>query len=74
MEQKFIEAFKNALEREGEVNLADEFRNYNEWDSLAYLEVIAMLDEDFGVEIEANDFKKLRTVEDLINEVRKRSK
>ena len=73
MEQKFIAAFKEAMEREDEINLNDEFRDYDEWDSLAYLEVIAMLDEDFEVEIEAADFKKLITVEDLINEVKKRS-
>lgn len=73
MEQKFIAALKNAMEREDDINLTDEFRGYDEWDSLAYLEVIAMLDEDFGVEIETEDFKKLITVEDLISEVQKRS-
>ena len=73
MEQKFIAALKNAMEREDDIKLSDEFREYDEWDSLAYLEVIAMLDEDFGVEIEYEDFQKLITVESLINEVEKRS-
>ena len=73
MEKKIIAAFKEAMEREDEINLNDEFRDYDEWDSLAYLEVIAMLDEDFGVEIEAADFKKLITVEALLNEIKKRS-
>lgn len=73
MEQKFIAAFKEAMEREDDINMDDEFRNYDEWDSLVYLEVIAMLDEDFGVEIEADDFKGLITVEELLNEVKKRS-
>ena len=72
MEQKFISAFKEAMEREDEVKITDVFREYDEWDSLAYLEVIAMLDEDFGVEIEADDFKKLITVEDIIKEIEKR--
>lgn len=73
MKEQFIEAFKNALEREDEVQLNDAFREYEEWDSLAYLEVIAMLDEEFGIEIETEDFKKLVTVKELIEEVKKRS-
>ena len=72
MKEQFIEAFKNALEREDEVQLNDVFREYEEWDSLAYLEVIAMLDEEFEIEIETEDFKKLITVKDLVEEVEKR--
>ena len=55
-----------------ELDLKDEFRDYPEWDSLGYLELIAMLDEEFGVAIENDDFGKLRTLEDLINEVKNR--
>ena len=74
MEQKFIESFRNALEMEDGINLNDDFRKYEEWDSLAYLEVIAMLDEEFEVEIEAEDFKKLITIEELLKEVKTRTR
>lgn len=60
---KFIELFAEALEREGEIKMEDEFRNYKEWSSIAYLSVIAMMDEEYGVQIEEADFKKLRTVQ-----------
>ncbi len=74
MEQKFIENMKEVLEIEDrEIALEDEFRTYAEWDSLAYLSVIAMLDEEYGVQIETEDFKKLRTVGALLNEVIKRT-
>ena len=73
METKFIEAFKEALEREDEINLTDEFRTYPEWDSLAYLSVIAMLDEEYGVIIELEDFRKQLTVGALMEEVFRRS-
>lgn len=73
MENKFIEAFKEAIEREDEVNLSDEFRKYPEWNSLAYLSVIAMLDENYGVQIELDDFRKQVTVGALMEEVFKRS-
>jgi len=73
MEQKFMENLKAVLEIEDrEIALEDEFRTYEEWDSLAYLSVIAMLDEEYGVEIETEDFKKLRTVGALLEEVKRR--
>lgn len=43
--------------------MEDEFRNYDEWNSVAYLSVIAMMDDAYGVQIEEADFKKLRTVQ-----------
>ena len=73
MEEKFIELFKETLEIDGrELELSDEFRHYDEWDSLSQLSLIAMLDDEYGVEIENEDFVKVKTLQDLINEVKKR--
>ncbi len=70
MEAKFLDLFKEVLEIEDkEINLNDEFREYEEWDSLAYLSVIAMLDDEFEIVIETEDFKKIRTVGELLTEV-----
>ena len=45
MEEKFIELIKDVLEIEDrEINMNDNFREYEEWSSLAYLSVIEMLD------------------------------
>ena len=65
--EKFIKLFAEAIEREGEIKMEDEFRNYDEWSSIAYLSVIAMMDEEYDTQIEQADFKKLRTVQDLYN-------
>ncbi len=74
MEEKFCLNLQDALEIESkEVEPGDNFRDYDEWDSLGQLSLIAMLDDEYGVEIESDDFKKLVTVQDLINEVKKRS-
>lgn len=74
MEAKFLDLFKEVLEIEDkEISLNDEFREYDEWDSLAYLSVIAMLDDEFEIVIETEDFKKIRTVGDLIREVKERT-
>ena len=73
MQQRFTDLLKEILEIEDrELELKDEFRDYPEWDSLGYLELIAMLDEEFGVAIENDDFGKLITLEDLIKEVKNR--
>ena len=61
--EKFLELFAEALEREDEIKMEDEFRDYDEWSSIAYLSVIAMMDEEYDVQMEEADFKKLRTVQ-----------
>ena len=74
MEAKFLDLYKEVLEIEDkEISLNDEFREYDEWDSLAYLSVIAMLDDEFEIVIETEDFKKIRTVGDLLKEVKERT-
>lgn len=72
MEKKFLDLFKSTLEIEDhEVIMADEFRTYPEWDSIAYLSIIAMLDEEYEKQIEEAEFKKLKTVGDLYNAIQK---
>ena len=67
MEKEFIAKLKEILEIEDrELNLTDEFRTYEEWNSLANLSVIALFDEEYDIQIEEAEFKKLRTVADLI--------
>lgn len=74
MLDKFMPAFKEAMEMDDDdqLNLTDTFRDYDEWDSLSRLSLIAMLDEEFSVEIENDDFEKIKTLGDLIKEVEKR--
>jgi len=74
MEEKFIKDFKEILEMENdEIQLSDRFREYEKWDSLAYLSLIAMIDEDYDIQIEGNEFKKLNTIQDLIDAIKKRT-
>ena len=63
----FIEKFAEALEREDEIKMEDEFREYDEWSSLAYLSIIAFMDDEYDTQIEEADFKKLRTVQDIFD-------
>ncbi|MFY8008311.1 acyl carrier protein [Flavobacterium sp.] len=74
MEKELFEQLEDILElAPGTVTLSDTFRDYENWDSMANLSVIAMLDDSFGVHIASQDFKNLITVGDLIEEIKKRT-
>lgn len=70
--EKFLESFAEALEIEDASTLSTstEFRNLDEWDSLAYLNIIAMLDEEFDTQIENAEFKKFITIGDIISSIK----
>lgn len=75
MEEKFISQFKETLENNDlEISLETKFRNLENWDSLTFLSVLAMIDEEYDVVIEGNDFQKLETISDLINEIKKKKR
>lgn len=75
MKEKLLDGLAEALEMEvEEINLPDKFRDYESYSSLSELSLLAMLDSDFGIEIEMAEFNKYKTVEDLLNLVISRSK
>ncbi|GAA4029801.1 hypothetical protein GCM10022386_12040 [Flavobacterium cheonhonense] len=74
MEKELFEQLEDILElAPGTVTLTAAFRDYENWDSMANLSVIAMLDDSFGVHIASQDFKNLITVGDLVAEIAKRT-
>ena len=73
MEDRFLELFRDTLELDGiQIDLNTKFRDLENWDSLSFLSILAMIDEEYDVIIEGNDFKNLITINDLINEIKKR--
>ena len=65
---EFIEKFAEALDVDAsELSAETEFRALDEWDSLAYLSVIAMLDEEYDIQIEQPEFKKLSTLQAIMD-------
>ncbi len=60
---EFIEKFAEAVDMgiDG-LSPETEFRSLEEWDSLSYLSVIAMMDEEYECQIETAEFKQLKTL------------
>ena len=68
MINEVINLMAECLEKEPkDIKSTDEFREYEEWDSLAYLSVIAKIDEDYHLVIPRDEFQKIRTIKDLTN-------
>ena len=73
MESHFIDLIKTALEINYSITSTSEFASLPEWDSLSQLSLIAELDSEYSVTIDTKDLAKLSTIEDLYQEVMKRS-
>lgn len=67
MEKKFFSSLSEALEMdENQIKSEDKFREYENYSSLTELSVLAMLDSEFGIEIEMTEFNKFNTVAELL--------
>ncbi|MBE0655564.1 MAG: acyl carrier protein [Bacteroidales bacterium] len=74
MKEKLIINLADALEIESDkIKMEDQFRDYETYSSLSELSVLAMLDSEFGVEIEMREFNKYKTVGDLLQLLEKES-
>lgn len=70
MEEKLLNAIKVALEIEDrEISLGDNFKEFEEWDSLSRLSLISVIDEEFDVQIEGKLFEDISTVAQLMEAI-----
>ena len=69
--KEFIDQFIDAVEIEDASTITPEtkFRDLDEWSSLSTLSIIALADEEYGVELNPDVFRKTQTVEDLFNAI-----
>lgn len=66
MNQQFIAHFAEALETNpAELSADTDFKNLPNWDSLAALSVIAMVDEHYGASIGGDELERAQTLADL---------
>lgn len=64
---EFVEKFAEAVNIDDASTLTPEtsFRDLDEWGSIAHLCVLALLDEEFGIQIELSDFQSINTIKEL---------
>lgn len=63
--QHFAEQFEETEVSEFTPNT--EFRDIDEWSSLMALSVMAMVDEEYDVQLNANEMRQANTIQDLFN-------
>lgn len=68
---EFIEKFADIFDDIDVTSLNGDtkFRELEDWDSIAGLSVIGMVDEEYGVTFNADDMRACQTIEDLYNMV-----
>lgn len=63
---EFLAALEDILQREEPCSEGDNLEDYDEWDSLSKMALMAYYDKTFGIKLSLNDFKSMNTVSDLI--------
>lgn len=71
--EEFVQELIEILENE-DVNENTAFRELEEWDSLAALSTISMIDGEFGVTVNNKDLRSVETVSELYDMVVSRAK
>ena len=66
--ENFIQNFIDQFDEEPnvDVTLQTKFRELVDWSSLVALGVMAMIDEEYDVQIKADEMRSAETIEDLI--------
>ncbi|MCP4049318.1 MAG: acyl carrier protein [bacterium] len=68
MKERFIELLEEVLEKnKNTIVEEDDFRQYEEWDSLVLLSLVAMIEEEYDITIPAEDFSRFQSVADICN-------
>lgn len=63
---EFLTTLEDILQREESCQETDILNDYDEWDSLSKMSIMAFYNKNFGITVTLNDLKSLKTVEDLI--------
>lgn len=66
MEEAFLDNVKEVLGIDDrDIQMTDEFRSFDEWSSLAFMSLIAMLEDEYDLKVDVDRFKLLETVGDV---------
>ena len=69
--QTFISQLEEVFERDnGSMHATEPFRDYDEWDSITLLTLIAMLEDEYSVTIPRVRFEAMITIQDMFDTVK----
>ena len=69
---EFLAEIQEALELDDlEMAITDNFREYEEWDSLTFLSLMTLMRSRYGVNVDIDTFNAVNTWQDLYNLVQK---
>ena len=66
--EKFAEQFDDT--ESSEIQADTEYRELDEWTSLTALSIIAMIDEEYDVQLKADEMRKTQTIQELFDLVK----
>lgn len=71
--KKFIQNFADQLDDTDAAVITPEteFRELDDWSSLAALSIVAMIDEEYGVSITSETLKNAKTIQELFDQINK---
>lgn len=74
--EMFKQKFSDAIEDELilELDSKANFRNLESWDSFSGMSVISMIDDEFGITVNANEMAKINTLQELFEFVSNKNK
>ena len=70
-EEQFLTELADALEVETTMSMEDEFRDYDEWDSMMYLSLVIFLRESCSYELTPELFNEVDTWQDIYDRLSK---
>ncbi len=63
---QFVELFKDVMEMNNQkIKPDDKFKEYEDWDSLAVLSILAMVNQEFDIVIPRREFESVNTIREL---------
>ena len=70
--KEFIENFAEQFDDTdvSEIQADTEYRELDEWTSLTALSIIAMIDEEYDVQLKADEMRKTQTIQELFDLVK----
>ena len=70
--KEFIENFAEQFDdtESSEIQADTEYRELDEWTSLTALSIIAMIDDEYDVQLKADEIRKTQTIQELFDLVK----